>query len=211
MCSRELRRKLGAWDTSGVKGTMAKLSADGASAPEDSASAIDSGPLLLPANGEAASGTSARGEDATCRGVPKPSAVEIGAGCSRANAADGVSGRACRACLLRLSPFAPLAAYGWTASSSRAKLSSRSSVEVYLPITLLNSDYKLLAKALATRFGPALQHVLDPIQTAFVPGLSFKPIKQTSKKLNVADGDKHNEAHPKKPGHSHLAGVVETS
>ena len=46
MCSRELRRKLGAWDTSGVKGTMAKLSADGASAvPEDSASDTDSGPF----------------------------------------------------------------------------------------------------------------------------------------------------------------------
>ncbi len=81
MCSRELRHKLGAWGSSGVKGTMAKLSADGASAvPEDSASDIDSGPLLLPANGEAALGTSARGEEATGRGLPKPSAAELGAG-----------------------------------------------------------------------------------------------------------------------------------
>lgn len=47
---------------------------------------------------------------------------------------------------------------------------SRSSLDSYRPITLLNSDYKLLAKALATRFGPALQHVVDPTQTAFVPG-----------------------------------------
>ena len=38
------------------------------------------------------------------------------------------------------------------------------------PINLFNSNYKLLAKALATRFGPALQHVVDPTQTAFVPG-----------------------------------------
>ena len=43
-------------------------------------------------------------------------------------------------------------------------------LDSYRPITLLNSDYKLLAKALATRFGPALQHVIDPTQTAFVPG-----------------------------------------
>ena len=32
--------------------------------------------------------------------------------------------------------------------------------------TLLNSDYKLLAKAPATRLGPALQHVSDPTHTA---------------------------------------------
>ena len=47
---------------------------------------------------------------------------------------------------------------------------ARSSLDSYRPITLLNSDYKLLAKALATRLGPALQHVVDPTQTAFVPG-----------------------------------------
>ncbi len=46
----------------------------------------------------------------------------------------------------------------------------KGSKDSYRPITLLNSEYKLLAKALATRFGPALQHVLDPTQTAFVPG-----------------------------------------
>ena len=47
---------------------------------------------------------------------------------------------------------------------------SKALLDSYRPITLLNSDYKLLAKALATRFGPALQHVVDPTQTAFVPG-----------------------------------------
>ena len=47
---------------------------------------------------------------------------------------------------------------------------ARSSLDSYCPITLLNSDYKLLAKALTTRLGPALQHVVDPTQTAFVPG-----------------------------------------
>ena len=36
-------------------------------------------------------------------------------------------------------------------------------------ITVLSSKYKLLAKARATRFGAALRHVRDPIQTVFVP------------------------------------------
>ena len=35
------------------------------------------------------------------------------------------------------------------------------------PITHLNSDFELLAKVLATRFGPALQHVVDPTQNRF--------------------------------------------
>ena len=47
---------------------------------------------------------------------------------------------------------------------------SRSLLDSYRPITLLNSDYKLLAKALASRFGHALRHIIDPTQTAFVPG-----------------------------------------
>ncbi len=52
----------------------------GASAvPEDSASDIDSGPLLLPANGEAASGTPAQGKEATGRRALKSSAAELGA------------------------------------------------------------------------------------------------------------------------------------
>ena len=43
-------------------------------------------------------------------------------------------------------------------------------LDSYCPITLLKCGYKLLAKALATRLGPGLQHVVDPTQTAFVPG-----------------------------------------
>ena len=47
---------------------------------------------------------------------------------------------------------------------------SRSLMHSYRPTNLLNSDYRLLAKALLSRFGPALQHVVDLTQTAFVPG-----------------------------------------
>ncbi len=54
--------------------SRAKLSAGGASAVlEDSASGINSGRLVLPANGEAASGTPAQGQEASCRGPSKPS------------------------------------------------------------------------------------------------------------------------------------------
>jgi hypothetical protein len=47
---------------------------------------------------------------------------------------------------------------------------SKALLESYRPMTLLNSEYKLLANALATRLGPAPQHVVDLTQTAFVPG-----------------------------------------
>ena len=43
-------------------------------------------------------------------------------------------------------------------------------VASYRPITLLNSDYKLVAKAIALRIAPALDTVIDGTQTAFVPG-----------------------------------------
>jgi exonuclease III len=40
----------------------------------------------------------------------------------------------------------------------------------YRPITLLNADYKILARILATRFGYALQLCVGPHQTAFLQG-----------------------------------------
>ena len=46
----------------------------------------------------------------------------------------------------------------------------RADVMRYRPLTMLNSDYKILAKLLATRLGLALVDVIHPTQTAFVPG-----------------------------------------
>ena len=46
----------------------------------------------------------------------------------------------------------------------------RAVVSNYRPITLLNTDYKLIAKAIATRFGAELESVIDNTQTAFLPG-----------------------------------------
>ena len=40
----------------------------------------------------------------------------------------------------------------------------------YRPITLLNTDYRLLAKILNSRLTPALAQALGPEQTAFLPG-----------------------------------------
>ena len=40
----------------------------------------------------------------------------------------------------------------------------------YRPITLLNADYKLLARVLAGRFGEAMAGSIGPEQTAFLPG-----------------------------------------
>lgn len=43
----------------------------------------------------------------------------------------------------------------------------------YRPITLLNTDYRLLAKVLALRLSPCLGDIIDPEQTAFVRGRSI--------------------------------------
>ena len=50
------------------------------------------------------------------------------------------------------------------------KSGDRAVIGNYRPITLLNSDYRLLAKCLALRFGKALSAVVSPEQTAFLPG-----------------------------------------
>ena len=46
----------------------------------------------------------------------------------------------------------------------------RSDPASYRPITLLNSDFKLLAKALTDRWGSHITSVVDDTQTAFLPG-----------------------------------------
>ena len=46
----------------------------------------------------------------------------------------------------------------------------RALVSSYRPITLLNADYKIVAKALTMRFAAHLGSVIDQTQTAFLPG-----------------------------------------
>ena len=45
----------------------------------------------------------------------------------------------------------------------------RTDPDSYRPITLLNADYKIIAKVLATRWEGHLTSVIDPTQTAFLP------------------------------------------
>ena len=49
------------------------------------------------------------------------------------------------------------------------KKGDKTTLDNYRPITLLNADYKILAKLLATRMGPPLARTLDITQTAFLP------------------------------------------
>ena len=50
------------------------------------------------------------------------------------------------------------------------KAGNKAIIANYRPITLLNTDYRLLAKCLAHRWGPALAESIGPEQTAFMPG-----------------------------------------
>jgi hypothetical protein len=50
------------------------------------------------------------------------------------------------------------------------KAGSRVVAAKYRPITLLNTDYRLLGKVLATRLGQALKHHIGREQAAFLPG-----------------------------------------
>ncbi|CAL8463344.1 g2878 [Coccomyxa elongata] len=51
----------------------------------------------------------------------------------------------------------------------KGKQADRESPASYRPITLLNTDYKLAARTLASRLGPVLNHVVDATQTGFLP------------------------------------------
>lgn len=61
--------------------------------------------------------------------------------------------------------------------------------ESYRPISLLNGDYKVLAKCLAKRLEKVLQHIISPDQTGFVQGrYSFL---NTRKLFNIVYTDLH--------------------
>lgn len=50
------------------------------------------------------------------------------------------------------------------------KRGSLTDIANYRPITLLNTEYRILARVLASRLGPILNKVIGPEQTAFLPG-----------------------------------------
>ncbi|BDA51426.1 probable LINE-1 retrotransposable element ORF2 protein [Coccomyxa sp. Obi] len=51
----------------------------------------------------------------------------------------------------------------------KGKGADRASPASYRPITLLNTDYKLAARTVASRLGHVLNQVVDPTQTGFLP------------------------------------------
>ena len=57
----------------------------------------------------------------------------------------------------------------------------------YRPITILNTDYKLFAKAIATRLSGVAPEIIHPDQAGFIRGRSiFDQIEQTSTTINYA-------------------------
>ena len=57
----------------------------------------------------------------------------------------------------------------------------------YRPITVLNTDYKLFTKAIATRLSNVAPHIIHPDQAGFIRGRSiFDQIEQTSVTINYA-------------------------
>ena len=57
----------------------------------------------------------------------------------------------------------------------------------YRPITVLNTDYKLFTKAIATRLSDVALHLIHPDQAGFIRGRSiFDQIEQTSTTINYA-------------------------
>ena len=54
------------------------------------------------------------------------------------------------------------------------KKGSRQDIANYRPISLLNTDYKIFAKAWASRTQALLPHLIDPSQTGFVRGRYIK-------------------------------------
>ena len=57
----------------------------------------------------------------------------------------------------------------------------------YRPITILNTDYKLLTKAIATRLSDVAPHLIHPDQAGFIRGRSiFDQIEQTATTINYA-------------------------
>jgi hypothetical protein len=56
----------------------------------------------------------------------------------------------------------------------KGKALPRPQLSSYRPITLLQCDYKLVCKAVSNRLQPALDYLIDPLQTAFVSGRDIR-------------------------------------
>ena len=82
---------------------------------------------------------------------------------------------------------------GWMCPIYKKK--DRTKIENYRPITLLNMDYKIMTKALATQLAPQACNLLHPDQTGFVPNRSIlDPIRLAESMCAYADYMEENGA-----------------
>jgi hypothetical protein len=59
----------------------------------------------------------------------------------------------------------------------------RDNIRNWRPITLLNSDYKIISKLLANRMKPVLNKIIHTDQKVFVAGRNISENNRSSKKL----------------------------
>jgi len=75
---------------------------------------------------------------------------------------------------------------GWMCPIYKKK--ERTEIANYRPITLLNTDYKLLTKALAIQLAKAAPRLIHPDQSGFIPNRSiFDPIRLAKMMIEYAD------------------------
>jgi Reverse transcriptase (RNA-dependent DNA polymerase) len=54
------------------------------------------------------------------------------------------------------------------------KSGPKDNISNYRPLTMLNTDYKIIAKMLTSRLQAVIQHIVHPDQTGFIKGRSIK-------------------------------------
>ena len=80
------------------------------------------------------------------------------------------------------------------------KAGDRADISNYRPISLLNTDYRLMTKVLALRLAPVLASVIGPEQTAFMPGrqigdtITFLQLLPQQLRSNAAAGGQPTSA-----------------
>lgn len=73
------------------------------------------------------------------------------------------------------------------------KKKEKTKIENYRPITLLNTDYKIMTKAISMKLGKIASELIHPNQAGFVPGRSlFDQVKLSQMVLDFADIDEKN-------------------
>ncbi|KAJ8454687.1 hypothetical protein ONZ51_g12888 [Trametes cubensis] len=85
-------------------------------------------------------------------------------------------------------------AVGWICPVYKLK-KDKQDIENYRPITLLNSDYKIMTRALATKLADCVSGIIHEDQAGFIPGRSiFSHIKLARTMIEYAEAEEINGA-----------------